>query len=83
MHGNAQEWCFDAWSAYPKDAKQTLVDPVHFGDPAKDTFVVHGGAWWMTADACTSSWRDRVLATPANGFRGFRVVLGMPLRKRG
>ncbi len=45
MHGNAMEWCFDAWYDYPKGEKGVTIDPVKIGQPDKDKFVVRGGAW--------------------------------------
>ena len=78
MHGNAMEWCFDAWYDYPKGAKEVTVDPFKIGQPDKDTFVVRGGAWWSIPQFCTSHWRDLNHNNP-NGFRGFRIVLGPKL----
>jgi formylglycine-generating enzyme required for sulfatase activity len=75
MHGNAMEWCFDAWYDYPKGANEVTVDPFKIGQPDKDTFVVRGGAWWSIRDICTSHWRFQNHNSP-NGFRGFRIVLG-------
>jgi len=80
MHGNAMEWCIDAWTEYPKSKNEVTVDPVKIGRPDKETtFVVRGGAWWLPADQCTSQWRSRNHNNP-NGFRGFRVVLGPEMR---
>ncbi len=78
MHGNAMEWCLDAWYEYPKGKKEVTVDPFKIGKPDQDTtFVVRGGAWW--GDSCTSHWRSRNLNN-ANSFRGFRIVLGPEIR---
>ncbi len=80
MHGNAMEWCIDAWTKYPKSKNEVTVDPVKIGRPDKETiFVVRGGAWWLPADECTSQWRSRNHNNP-NGFRGFRIVLGPEIR---
>jgi formylglycine-generating enzyme required for sulfatase activity len=75
MHGNAMEWCFDAWYDYPKGASEVTVDPFKIGQPNKDMFVVRGGAWWSGPQTCASHWRWRNRNNP-NGFRGFRIVLG-------
>jgi formylglycine-generating enzyme required for sulfatase activity len=75
MHGNAMEWCFDAWYDYPKGEKGVTVDPFKIGKPDKATFVVRGGAWWSIPQFCTSHWRYLNHNNP-NGFRGFRIVLG-------
>jgi formylglycine-generating enzyme required for sulfatase activity len=75
MHGNAMEWCHDAWYDYPQGAKDVAVDPFKVGDPEKDTFVVRGGAWWSSPELCASHWRSKNYNNP-NGFRGFRIVLG-------
>ncbi len=80
MHGNAMEWCIDAWAESPKGKNEVAVDPVKIGRPDKETtFVVRGGAWWLPADQCTSQWRFRNHNNP-NGFRGFRIVLGPKIR---
>jgi serine/threonine protein kinase/formylglycine-generating enzyme required for sulfatase activity len=76
MHGNAMEWCFDAWDEYPSGKRVVTIDPFKIGRPDKDTtFVVRGGAWWCVPKFCTSGWRSRNHNNP-NGFRGFRIVLG-------
>jgi formylglycine-generating enzyme required for sulfatase activity len=75
MHGNAMEWCFDAWYEYPKGKKDVTIDPFKLGQPANDTFVVRGGAWWGASQFSTSHWRAKN-HNNANGFRGFRIVLG-------
>jgi formylglycine-generating enzyme required for sulfatase activity len=80
MHGNAMEWCFDAWYEYPKGSKDVTVDPFKIGQPDKDTFVVRGGAWWSDQpNFCASHWRFKNHNNP-NGFRGFRIVLGPEFR---
>ena len=79
MNGNAMQWCADAWTETL--APGTVSDPYVAGDPATDRFVVRGGAWWLGADQCTSGWRSMNPAS-ANGYRGFRIVLG-PVLKGG
>jgi formylglycine-generating enzyme required for sulfatase activity len=74
MHGNAMEWCFDAWYEFPKGATEVTVDPFKVGNPEKDAFVVRGGAWWSSPHMCSSHWRAKNHSN-ANGFRGFRIVL--------
>ena len=75
-HGNAQEWCLDAWYEYPRNAKDVSVDPFHPGRPETSEFIIRGGAWWMGEGECTSFWRERNHSSPAAGYRGFRMVLG-------
>jgi serine/threonine protein kinase/formylglycine-generating enzyme required for sulfatase activity len=80
MHGNAMEWCFDAWNEYPSGKRVVTIDPFKIGRPGKDTtYVVRGGAWWSGPEFCTSAWRYRNHNNP-NGFRGFRIVLGPEIR---
>jgi formylglycine-generating enzyme required for sulfatase activity len=79
MQGDVREWCHDAWYSYPKPEAGTVENPVHPGNPAKDEFVVRGGAWWMSRDKCGISARDRNLST-AVGHGGFRIVLGPAIR---
>ena len=68
----------DAWYDYPQGAKGVTVDPFHRGDPKDALFVVRGGAWWMAefTGGCSSIWRGFNHSSPANGYRGFRLVLG-------
>jgi formylglycine-generating enzyme required for sulfatase activity len=80
MHGNAMEWCFDAWYEYPKGDKGVTIDPFKIGRPDKDAFVIRGGAWWGPRHFCTSHWRYLNHNSP-NGFRGFRIVLGPEIRE--
>jgi formylglycine-generating enzyme required for sulfatase activity len=75
MHGNAMEWCFDAWYGYPTGEKEVAVDPFKIGQPDKDRFVVRGGAWWSAPHRCASHVREWNHNYP-NSFRGFRIVLG-------
>ncbi len=80
MHGNAMEWCLDAWGEYPEGTEDVTVDPFKIGQPdTETTFVVRGGAWWLGLGDCTSHWRSRNHNNP-NGFRGFRIVLGPEIR---
>ena len=79
MHGNAMEWCLDAWYDYPKGMEEVNVDPVNIGQTNKDAFVVRGGAWWSRRDMCTNHWRFPNHNNP-NGFRGFRIVLGREIQ---
>ena len=57
MHGNAMEWCFDAWYEVTQGATDVTVNPFKIGNPEKDTFVVRGGAWWSAPRMCSSHWR--------------------------
>ncbi len=80
MHGNAMEWCLDAWYEYPKGSTEVAVDPVKIGEPNKDAaFVVRGGAWWTGDGTCASGWRERNANNPS-GYLGFRIVLGPEIR---
>jgi formylglycine-generating enzyme required for sulfatase activity len=79
MHGNAMEWCFDAWYEVPKGTERVAVNPFKIGNPETDTFVVRGGAWWSGPHMCTSYFRAKNHSN-ANGFRGFRVVLAPEIR---
>ena len=70
------EWCFDAWNEYPKGQNEVTVDPFKIGRPDKETFVVRGGAWWSGARRVYQLTGDSRIDNNANGFRGFRIVLG-------
>ncbi len=75
MHGNVAEWTLDRWYDYPKQDTDIQVDPVHLGQPARDAFILRGGAWISDRMSCRSPGRERSISTPS-GYCGFRVVLG-------
>ena len=75
MQGNVRQWCYDAWYSYPKPEARAVDNPVHFGDPAKDEFVIRGGAWWSRIGTNAIFLRDMITSDKAVGV-GFRVVLG-------
>ncbi len=80
MQGNVRQWCLDAWYTYPKPGAGAVDNPVHFGDPAKDEFVIRGGAWWSPKPPNAIFRRDMITSDKAVGV-GFRVVLGPVLRR--
>ena len=80
MQGNLREWCLDAWYDYPKPGAGAVENPVHFGDPAKDEFVIRGGAWWSSKWTNAIFRRDLTASDKAGGV-GFRVVLGPVLAR--
>lgn len=80
MIGNVEEWCLDAWQAYPATSTEPTIDRYCRGEPGIGEFSVRGGGFWLTEAAATSFGRTR-RQDVAGGFRGCRVVLG-PVRPR-
>lgn len=81
MHGNAEEWCLDAWRDLPNPAPLRLTDPVNFPDDKEEFFPLRGGAWWQrNPNACASVARDISQSSPG-GHRGFRIVLARAIGK--
>lgn len=75
MHGNAIEWCYDAWQEEPATPVPQAQDPLVHPKAASDLRVLRGGAWWAPSAACSSL--ARLGHEPvAGGYRGFRIVLG-------
>ncbi|MBM3974294.1 MAG: formylglycine-generating enzyme family protein [Planctomycetes bacterium] len=73
LHGNAWEWCLDAWDGsanYPAGAE---VDPLGQSGVHR---VLRGGAYNSTAALCRSAARAHVLPTYGFMGSGLRVVLG-------
>ena len=98
MHGNVDEWC---WDAYDADAYKTRVDGV--ADPGDDTRrralggealvaaagggnpgrVIRGGSWFGGAWDCRSAYRVGFVPGDRFGFLGFRVcVVPGPVTER-
>lgn len=68
MHGNAAEWCLDAYQPKLKGG----TDPVQTEGSDR---VLRGGAWYSSAKDCRAAARSASLpATTAPGI-GFRIVL--------
>ena len=76
MHGNAQEWCLDAWQDDPDLRGSDVFKP---RSNAGEYLVVRGGGWWIGRRECSSVARDRWRNEPG-GYRGFRLVLGPATR---
>jgi formylglycine-generating enzyme required for sulfatase activity len=77
MHGNAREWC---WDAFPGEyARGPDRDP----RGAADGGAVHmhrGGSWWDYPHACRSGFRNMSLYLLRDNLIGFRVACGVPGR---
>lgn len=76
MHGNAAEWCLDAVHDYPAD-KQERIDPFVPPTYIQQRCLVRGGSWRSTQQ--TSAYERDGHYDIADGFQGFRVVLGPKL----
>ncbi|MCP4661365.1 MAG: formylglycine-generating enzyme family protein, partial [bacterium] len=81
MHGNVDEWCWDAWSDYSAEPQ---VDPVGPSDgdakllrvDSRSSAVVRGGSYWFTSWGVRSAYRFG--SGPEDQLRslGFRCVRG-------
>lgn len=68
MHGNAAEWCLDAYRPKLLGGK----DPVQTEGSDR---VVRGGAWYSPAKDCRSAARTSLLPATMTPGIGFRIVL--------
>ena len=75
MHGNAAEWCRDAFdeNAY-HDRKEISIDPIH---AIGNRHVYRGGQWagnaWLSRCAYRFGVTEQAASRP-NTIHGFRVV---------
>jgi formylglycine-generating enzyme required for sulfatase activity len=76
MHGNAMQWCMDVFRHQATFFAAVATDPYYPGRSEREAYVCRGGAWYLPREKCSSSWRGQSAAEPANGYRGFRLVLG-------
>lgn len=78
MHGNAREWCWDAFQgSYPSGSVQ---DP---RGPADGITRLHrGGSWWDYSHACRSGFRNMSSFLLRDNLVGFRVACGVPSHPR-
>ena len=75
MHGNAMEWCLDAWYEYPKGMKELTIDPIQ--DRATQQGYIRRPRRSLveqTGHVCQPLALKN--HNNPNGFRGFRIVLG-------
>ena len=77
MHGNVAEWCNDI---YAEDYYQSSPERNPRGPATGKRYVLRGGAWNSSADACRAAYRvgenpgfqDACFALDAIGFRCVR-----------
>ncbi|MBI5851903.1 MAG: SUMF1/EgtB/PvdO family nonheme iron enzyme [Planctomycetes bacterium] len=76
MHGNAWDWCLDAW--------HQPIEPSAGRSGRGSDRVLRGGSCWVAADLCRSAYRYwYVPAFRFGGGDGFRPVLAAPLPRSG
>jgi formylglycine-generating enzyme required for sulfatase activity len=75
MHGNAAEWCLDAYQPYVAGAVTDpfVAAPAGAWNPKR---VVRGGSFWQPSSECRSASRLGVPQESASYIHGFRIVLG-------
>lgn len=74
MHGNAGEWCRDAYGKDPQGGR----DPLGTADPAESGAtrrVFRGGSWGSAAEYCRSSYRNGVPPSYRRSALGFRIAV--------
>jgi formylglycine-generating enzyme required for sulfatase activity len=90
MYGNVSEWCNDVYGAnYYAGAPEK--NPRGPAETDASKFVVRGGAWNSSANACRSACRvgespgqvDGCFARNDIGFRCARLALTQPGRNAG
>jgi len=69
MHGNAWEWCQDAYASYKADAQ---TDPA--GSPRGFGRIIRGGAWYNYPGYCRSASRSWLNQKDAEYYCGFRLA---------
>lgn len=80
MHGNAAEWCLDAWHPYRGADAPPQPNRHHPGQAGRDLFVVRGGSLWEFDHLqCCSFARSRS-ADVAGNYRGLRIALAPTLK---
>jgi formylglycine-generating enzyme required for sulfatase activity len=72
MHGNAWQWCFDAYGNYPAGAATDPTGPAQRGDAPR---VLRGGAWSEDPANCRSAYRGGFAPLSRFSHIGFRVCL--------
>jgi serine/threonine protein kinase/formylglycine-generating enzyme required for sulfatase activity len=78
MHGNAREWCWDAFQGdYPSGSAQ---DPR--GPADGNTRLHRGGSWWDYPHAGRSGFRNMSSFLLRDNLVGFRVACGVPSRPK-
>jgi formylglycine-generating enzyme required for sulfatase activity len=79
MHGNAAEWCYDYYGAYPEGLVNDPSSPEKLMSLER---VVRGG-WFESKESwCRSGWRRRSDPGAQSKSVGFRVVLGPEIPSR-
>jgi len=71
MHGNVNEWCWDRYGIYKKEAQ---TDPE--GPDSGNRRVIRGGSWMQIVDACRSSFRNSFDPSGRHESIGFRLARG-------
>ncbi|MBP7865100.1 MAG: formylglycine-generating enzyme family protein [Acidobacteria bacterium] len=73
VHGNVQEFCWDAHGAYPSGSQ------VDYRGPAFNTFhITRGGNWDQSARAMRSAQRSSLADYGSSNRIGFRLVRTLP-----
>jgi formylglycine-generating enzyme required for sulfatase activity/serine/threonine protein kinase len=73
MHGNATEWCSDAY-AVDYYRRSPLDDPAATGGLGASDRMIRGGCWWYDYRKARSSWRWHFPPDARYSHLGFRVV---------
>ncbi len=74
MHGNALEWCFDAWAPYAFVAGSESVDP-RADAPSSGDRVCRGGAFDMAPELCRAAARSHSPPISRLENLGMRVLI--------
>ncbi len=74
MHGNAREWCWDAFQGdYPPGPARDPSGPADGGA----TRLHRGGSWWDYPHACRTAYRNMSPYLLRDKLVGFRVACGV------
>jgi formylglycine-generating enzyme required for sulfatase activity len=77
LHGNVQEWCLDAYTAYPAYADRSSETSAVAEDASSDRSprVLRGGSFAASPTRARAAHRDASSPTMSFATVGFRVVL--------
>jgi len=81
MHGNVWEWCSTPWQEQASPQQHDSEISVDETLDEDIEYVVRGGSWFFSGRICRSAYRDCHHAGNRSRNIGFRLALGLELRR--